>query len=131
MVGVTDMKPWLKWSWVYGHLSVDSFDTLEDALAAAYYRQDDESLECFEGPDGVVSKDLYREYEREESARERNRRGPAATSGVRILGPDGKHWAWWETYSERRDAEAELERIRPIFGDRVKVVGVPLRVSDM
>lgn len=49
---MSEIGPVLKWAWRYHSISVEDFDTLDDAVWAAQFASDDgqEALECIEIP---------------------------------------------------------------------------------
>ncbi len=131
-VDKTTERPWLKWAYRYGALAVEEFDSFDAAFEAAEWAADDglESLHCIEGPDGVVPDGVLTRMRKERWERERAHidEGPKPTHGVSLTAPDGKDWAWYETFTSKAEAEAEAATLRALYGDdRVKIRSLPLR----
>jgi hypothetical protein len=126
-VGVMNKEPWLKWSWVYASLDVETFSTLDDALNAAWYGAEagTEAFDHIEGPDGVVDKDIiHADQERRSDANwEEYQSWPDVTHRVllRTLDDKLKDSAVVGSYTNEADAETEAAKWRESYGDRVTI----------
>jgi hypothetical protein len=117
--------PWLKWAWRYGHLGVDDFATLDDALGAAWAAREagDEVLEEIEGPDEIVADDIVEaDYARRVKADDDAESAqPVATHRVTLRSPNGKHDVAVSWHTSEADADTVASRLREFYRDRVSV----------
>lgn len=114
---------WLKWSWRYGSLTVDSFDTFRAAVGSAAYASDfgSEAFSHIEGPEGVVdSETVSVEWNRIKATA----RSPVLTYRVEIGSlrdrDEGRKGAYSWHISES-DANKTADELRAVYGDRVTV----------
>jgi hypothetical protein len=120
---------WLVWMWQHYALELSQHETIEDAVrfAEAVQEAGDGSLECIEGPTGVLSAEDHEAALR--AMRERDldaiAERPAYTNFITITSPDGTSSAQWDWYTSPEHAEAELARLLPRFGDRVSLRDAP------
>lgn len=116
---------YLVWMWQLYSLSLFPCDTLEDAvrLSESIQNAGDGSLECIEGPDGVVPKEAVEEIvDRLEAARaERAADAPTYTHYISLRSPDGKDSAQWDWYTSGDEAALAFAELSERFGDRVSL----------
>lgn len=129
--GVTGRMAAIKWAYRHHVLGAESFDTLDQAVAAAYWAAEhgEEALECIEviNDDGTV-----RVYSRDEvdaltaplrqQQEERYRARPPIVAVLDLCAPDGKTWTPYENFTDMADAEVAAENARQLLGaDRVEL----------
>jgi hypothetical protein len=119
-------RPWLKWSWHYGELQVDEFESRDDALLDAWTAGDAgaESLECIEAPGGtLVPGDEVMAYfiAKSDEAWERAEQQPTNTHRVLLESPNSKGRGVVGWYPSAEAAEAKAAAMRQLYGDRVRV----------
>lgn len=111
---------WLTWTWRHFSMTVDDHETLADALSASWWTADagNGSLECIEGPDGVVPAEVVEAdhaARAEASLTEFNERMDTlrarTTHVVSVQSPGGK-WAWVGNLPEAAD---EVDRLRAVL----------------
>jgi hypothetical protein len=132
----TKIPPYIVWMWQHYSLNTYECETREEAIGTAIGISDngDGVLEAIEGPDGelVPAEEIDAEEQRRDAAwYKAQREAPVNTHAVKLYGPNesdsDRNWVWWSSHTSEADAKAEVARLKPRFGDRVKIHEFPVR----
>lgn len=119
---------WLKWSWRHHALCVDEFVTFGDAVAFAKYAAEDsaEKFDCIEGPNGLVDSAIVdAEWRRLDFNEQVGRNAKQSnTHKVTLRHPKTKETASLSWHLSEHDAAVQAEKLRKIYGDRIRVAKV-------